>query len=103
MPTITQHAPGTFCWPELMTTDGPAAKKFYSELFGWESSDVPMGEEGPYTLLRLRGQDAGALMNMPKEVKAMGAPPHWGAYVAVASADETVAKAKSLGGTVYKE
>jgi predicted enzyme related to lactoylglutathione lyase len=29
-----------------------------------------------------------------------GVPPHWGAYVSVASADEAAAKAASLGGTV---
>lgn len=104
MPTITQHAPGTFCWPELMTTDAPAAKKFYSGLFGWEATDIPMGgEDGPYSLLRVRGQDTGAMMGMTKEMKQHNVPPHWGAYVAVASADETVAKAKTLGGTVLKE
>lgn len=103
MPTVTQHAPGTFCWPELMTTDAPGAKKFYSGLFGWEASDVPMGDDGPYSLMRVRGQDAGAMMGMPAELRQRGVPPHWGAYVAVASADDTVKKAKSLGGEVLKE
>ena len=44
--TQMEHAPGSFCWIELATTDGPAAKKFYAEVFGWEGLDNPMGGRG---------------------------------------------------------
>ena len=30
MPTITQHAPGSFCWVELATTDPAAANRSYA-------------------------------------------------------------------------
>ena len=43
MPTVTTHAPGTFCWPELATSDQDAAKKFYSTVFGWQFTDADMG------------------------------------------------------------
>ena len=43
MPTVTQHAPGTFCWAELGTTDQDSAKKFYTSLFGWQYKDTDMG------------------------------------------------------------
>ena len=36
-----KYAPGTFCWIELGTTDSEAAKKFYTELFGWTFADNP--------------------------------------------------------------
>ena len=29
--------PGTFCWPELGTTDQKSAVSFYRALFGWEA------------------------------------------------------------------
>ncbi|MGY8687344.1 MAG: VOC family protein, partial [Verrucomicrobiales bacterium] len=35
---------GEFCWNELITSDTGAAKAFYSELFGWETSEMDMGE-----------------------------------------------------------
>ena len=35
MSQITTHAPGTFSWVELGTTDADAAKRFYAGLFGW--------------------------------------------------------------------
>jgi len=98
--TITQHAPGTFCWPELMTLDQEAARKFYSTLFGWDSADSPMGDAGTYTIFKLGGRDVAALYTMDPNQRAMGIPPHWNAYVSVENADAAAAKATSLGATV---
>lgn len=98
MATMTQHAPGTFCWPELATTDQPRAKEFYTRLFGWGFDDSPIGEGQVYTMLKLGGRSVGALFQMGQEQAGM--PPHWASYVAVTSADESAAKAESLGGKV---
>ncbi len=103
MATTTQHAPGTFCWPELASVDQPGAKAFYTALFGWESTDDDMGGGEFYTMLKLKGRPLGALYTMRKQERATGAPPHWNSYVAVASADQSVAKAKALGGTILAE
>jgi len=100
MATVTQHAPGTFSWPELATLDQDGAKAFYTKLFGWEFNDNPMGPGETYTMLKLGGRDLGALYSMRKEERAQGIPPHWNSYVTVASADQAADKAKSLGGTV---
>jgi predicted enzyme related to lactoylglutathione lyase len=32
---------GAFGWCELMTTDVEAAKRFYTELLGWTTEEVP--------------------------------------------------------------
>jgi uncharacterized protein len=34
---------GTFCWADLGTTEGPEARGFYVELFGWDAEDIPAG------------------------------------------------------------
>ncbi len=99
--TQLAFAPGTFCWAELATTDGPGAKKFYGELFGWEADDMPIGPDMVYTMLKLDGKVVGALFQKDETMKDV--PTHWASYVSVTSADETAAKAKSLGGTVMKE
>jgi predicted enzyme related to lactoylglutathione lyase len=39
MPEFKEYKPGTFCWIDLATTDAESAKKFYSDLFGWETAD----------------------------------------------------------------
>src|SRR6185295_17517171 len=96
-----ENAPGSFCWIELATTDGEAAKKFYRGLFGWEAQDNPMGPGMVYTMLKLNGKDVGALYKKGEEMKQV--PTHWASYVSVESADEVAAKAKSLGGNVMME
>ncbi len=103
MATTTQHAPGTFCWPELATIDQPGAKAFYTKLFGWEITDNDIGGGEFYTRLSLQGRDLGALYNMQPEERSHGIPPHWNSYVAVESADKSAAKAKTLGGTLLAE
>lgn len=100
------YKPGTFCWVELATTDGEAAKKFYTELFGWTGNDMPVGPGMTYTILLLDGQegkDVGALFQMTPEMRAQGIPPNWLSYVSVTNADESAAKAKELGATLMKE
>ncbi|MDX6531922.1 MAG: uncharacterized protein QOH41_4212 [Blastocatellia bacterium] len=99
--TKLEFAPGSFCWAELATTDGSGAKKFYGELFGWETKDIPVGPGMTYTMLQLDGKNAGALYEKDDSMKDV--PTHWASYVSVASADETAAKAKALGATVMKE
>lgn len=98
--TQLKHAPGSFCWIELATTDGPGAKKFYTELFGWEAQDNPIGPDMVYTMLKLNGKDVGALYQKGEEMKQV--PTHWASYIAVTSADESAAKAKGLGATVIQ-
>jgi len=100
MPNIDTHAPGSFCWIELATTDPAAAKTFYSSLFGWNHNDIPMGPDGSYTIFQLDGRAAGAAFGMDEAMRSQGVPPHWGLYVAVTSADDTAVKAGTLGGQI---
>ncbi len=100
MAEIAQHAPGTFCWIELGTTEHASAKKFYSDLFGWITDDVPAGPGMVYTLLRLSGKDVGALYELTEEHRTQGVPPHWLSYLAVENADEAAKRVTAAGGTV---
>src|SRR3989442_13625973 len=99
--TQMEHAPGSFCWIELATTDGPGAKNFYTELFGWEAQDSPIGPDMVYTMLRLNGKDVGALYQKGEMMKNV--PTHRASYVSVTTADETFAKTNSLGDTIRQE
>lgn len=101
MPHVDKHPPGEFSWIELATTDQAAAKNFYSALFGWTPNDMPMGPDEYYTIFRLEGRDAAAGYTMRAEERSSGAPPHWNLYITVASADDAVAKAATLGGKTF--
>ena len=102
MQETPDYAPGTFCWVELATSDNEAAKKFYTELFGWSFTDNPMGPDMVYTMLKKGGKEVGALYKMMPEMKERGIPPHWMSYASTQNADETAAKAQSLGGTIMQ-
>ncbi|MCU1347979.1 MAG: glyoxalase [Acidobacteria bacterium] len=98
MTTITSYRPGTFCWVELSTSDGPAAKDFYTRLFGWTTNDIPIGDGMVYVMFQKDGKNVGAMF------ENKDAPhPVWASYVSVESADDAMAKAKSLGATVIAE
>jgi hypothetical protein len=100
MQEVPELKPGTFCWVELGTSDSDAAKTFYSQLFGWEYVDNPMGPDMVYTMLKLDGKDVGGLYKLMPDMVAQGIPPHWLSYVLVTNADETAEKAKAAGATI---
>ncbi len=102
MTVLTQHAAGTFSWPELHTTDPIAAKKFYGDLFGWSAVDNPM-PAGVYTIFQKDGRDSAAVCPMMPEQAKAGVPPHFNAYITVANVDDAATRAKQLGGTVLME
>jgi predicted enzyme related to lactoylglutathione lyase len=98
MPNVTSHAPGSFCWVELATSDQAEAKRFYQSLFGWEAADQSIGPGETYTMFKKSGQDAAAGYRLRPDQK--GVPPNWQIYVRVTSADDAASRAKELGGTV---
>ena len=102
MAEFTAHAPGTFSWPELSTTDQKGAVAFYRALFGWDVSESPMGPTEVYSTLLMRGKPVGAAYTMRPEERQAGAPPHWNAYVTVANTDESVKKAQGAMFAVFK-
>jgi predicted enzyme related to lactoylglutathione lyase len=91
------HSPGTISWADLATSDLEAAKRFYTELFGWEFEDMPAGEGIVYSMARLGGGYVGAASQMQDQ------PPHWNVYVTVESADDATARAAELGANVMAE
>ena len=98
MTEMTKYDPGMFCWIELTTSDGAAAKAFYSSLFGWKANEIPMGPgEPPYVMLEKNGKQVGALYENRK------APTNWLSYVAVESADDSAKTAKDLDANLIAE
>jgi predicted enzyme related to lactoylglutathione lyase len=97
------HAPGTFCWPELATSDAEGAKKFYTELMGWTTHDDPIPEGGAYTMILKGDGYVGGIFKLTDEMTKQGVPPNWLSYVTVESAAETAKQAASLGGQVLRD
>jgi predicted enzyme related to lactoylglutathione lyase len=100
MALIEKHAPGSFCWVELGTTDQNAAKSFYAGVFGWNANDMPMGPGDYYTIFKLEGADVAAGYTLRPDKQKQGVPPHWMLYIAVENADEIAERAGGAGAKV---
>jgi hypothetical protein len=88
-----------FFWYDVMTTDVAAAKKFYTDVVGWEAED--QGGPHAYTVFKENGVGRAGLMAVPADAKGM--PPAWMGYIAVDDVDAAAAKVKKEGGKVLKE
>jgi hypothetical protein len=90
---------GEASWHELMTTDAPAAMKFYSEVFGWQPSEtMDMGAMGKYHMFNRPHGMIGGMMNKPPDMAQV--PPHWMIYFRVPDINAAVERVKSNGGKI---
>jgi predicted enzyme related to lactoylglutathione lyase len=88
--------PGRVGWNELSTSDPVAARKFYTERFGWGSDEfMDMGEMGEYRFLEKDGTRIGALCGMMPSQH-----PKWRYYFRVPSIAKAKAAAEQGGGTI---
>ncbi|WP_066954317.1 VOC family protein [Streptomyces lushanensis] len=97
--------PGGLCWCELYTPDEGAAYTFYHEVFGWETTSMPMPDgSGTYRMAHPagRGPEAmfGGFVTLGSDPAEAGGGPHWQIYFAVTDCDASVSAARKLGGTV---
>lgn len=99
MAQATLPAIGTFCWPELSTTNVKAAQAFYGDLLNWRPNEMPT-PMGSYIIFNSGERQAAGLCAQHEEQRKHGVPPHWLSYVSVANTDATTAKAKELGGQI---
>src|SRR5437588_1228229 len=99
----SEYKAGTFSWSDLTTTDQDGAKKFYTELFGWETNDNEVGEGVYYTMAQIDGKEVAAISPQPEQQREAGVPPTWNSYITVDSADEALEKAKELGAQVHAD
>jgi predicted enzyme related to lactoylglutathione lyase len=87
---------GQFCWYELTSPDVNASKKFYTRLTGWGTQAFDKN----YTMFTAGGDPIAGVFPLNDEMRSNGVPPNWMPYVESTNVDDTVAKARSLGGAV---
>jgi uncharacterized protein len=92
-------AVGEASWHELMTTDAPAALRFYSEVFGWQPSEtMDMGPMGKYHMFNRPHGMIGGMMNKPPEMANV--PPNWQIYFRVPDINAAAERIKANGGQI---
>ncbi|HSP52089.1 MAG TPA: VOC family protein [Cryobacterium sp.] len=90
---------GEPCWADLMTSDLPRAREFYTRLFGWTASDSG-SEYGNYVTFRKGDAD---VAGMGAQEPGSGLPDAWTTYLSVTDADAAVAAARTAGAQVLAE
>jgi uncharacterized protein len=99
----TEYTPGTFSWADVSTTDQDAAKRFYTELFGWTYEDNRIEDGVYYSMAFIGDKPVAAISLQQQQQREAGVPPSWNCYITVESADDTLARARELGATVHAD
>ncbi|MCF1426469.1 MAG: VOC family protein [Shewanella sp.] len=94
---VTQYLQGFPCWIELAATDARQAKAFYTSLFGWTLTDIPL-PEGAYTMYSVDAQNQGAIYAVTEQMDFV--VPGWNIYFAVTDINKTLQQIRKAGGLV---
>lgn len=87
-----------FIWHELVTSDQNKSGAFFTELLGWNMTEVDAGKFGKYTLFQKDGQDVAGMMNPTPDTPQKGS--YWHSYIRVDDIDSCARKAPALNGKV---
>ena len=93
------NQPGTIGWQDLTVDNAEQVRDFYSEVTGWKSQPLSMGDYDDYVMLSPDGQTAVGGVCHARGVNA-NIPPVWMVYINVEDLDESVESVKKLGGEI---
>jgi hypothetical protein len=85
---------GKFSWYELMTSDTDAAGKFYSDVVGWTTQQMP-GDGPPYTTFNLGSVGIAGMLAIPEHIG-------WVGYISVDDVDAHIEKVVEAGGKLLR-
>jgi predicted enzyme related to lactoylglutathione lyase len=85
--------PGQAAWNEVLSDDPEGTARFFADVFGWQIQQMDMGPMGKYTIFMRGEEQLGGCMKAKD-----GVPPMWLTYWNVTNVDQSVNRAKQLGG-----
>jgi hypothetical protein len=91
---------GNFYWNELLTRDVERAKKFYSDVIGWQFESMP-SPMGTYWVIKMGDKPVGGLFPIGGP-QFEGVPEAWMSYLAVDDVDARVKKAQAAGAKLMR-
>lgn len=93
--------PGKFIWHDLISDDPAASEAFYSTLFGWSFSSLPLAG-GAYWVIQHDGVPVGGMVAQD-QLPARQDISQWVSVVAVADMDAALTQARDGGAEVLRE
>jgi uncharacterized protein len=93
------NAPGAMTWSDLVTPDPATAARFYSELFGWITEELP--DAGGYRVIKNGERSNGGIMPLDPDRMGPETPPSWMPYFGHEDVGRLVNEVGGLGGQVF--
>jgi predicted enzyme related to lactoylglutathione lyase len=90
------NAPGAMTWNDLLTPDPADSARFYGELLGWTTDEIP--DAGGYRVIRNGGRANGGMMAIDPRMGAV--PPNWMPYFGHEDVERLLEGVAGLGGQV---
>ena len=95
----TQSKVGTIGWTDLTVSNAEEIRKFYSEVVGWTSDPVDMGDYNDFNMNAPATNDAIAGICHARGGNAE-LPAQWIVYITVENLDDSVRRCQELGGKI---
>jgi predicted enzyme related to lactoylglutathione lyase len=98
-PATDTRLPGKFIWADLFTSDVAGARRFYSEMFGWEWRWINEHPDHPYGMFYRDGVAVAGVAHReaPDPDKPYG---RWVFYISTGNVEEAVRAVTDRGGRV---
>jgi predicted enzyme related to lactoylglutathione lyase len=94
-----QNKIGTIGWHDLTVKNAEEVRDFYSQVAGWQSEEMSMGEYSDYVMKSPDGNDAVGGICHARGVNA-ALPSVWLVYITVEDLQKSMDLCKKLGGSI---
>jgi predicted enzyme related to lactoylglutathione lyase len=91
------NVPGALTWNDLITPDPADSARFYGELFGWTTEEIPGA--GGYRVIKNGERTNGGMM--PLDSRMGATPPNWMPYFGHEDIDRLLEEVAGFGGQVF--
>jgi uncharacterized protein len=90
------NTPGAMTWNDLLTPDPGTSARFYGELFGWTTEELP--DAGGYRVISNDGRSNGGIMAIDPRMGSV--PPNWMPYFGHEDVERLLGEVGGVGGQV---
>jgi uncharacterized protein len=90
------NTPGAMTWNDLLTPDPGTSARFYGELFGWTTEELP--DAGGYRVISNDGRSNGGIMAIDPRMGSV--PPNWMPYFGHEDVERLLGEVGGFGGQV---
>ncbi len=99
MSKSTRPRTGVIAWTDLTVRDAERVRDFYSQVVGWRSSEVSMGDYSDFNMMA-PGDDSPVAGICHKRGTNAGLPSQWLVYMVVEDLDRSTTRCTELGGRI---